>query len=324
MSCIPSEILSYFIPLLRHTEPKEPVMTSAPSYASPVDTAVHGEYRYVRPEGDDRPLYRFSGRITADATSEFPAEAVRYHLYAGWFCPWSQRSTIQRLLNGLGEVVSVSYVDNRRDGRGWAFRETNGPDPVNGFTLLRAAFDATEPDFVGHVSVPVLWDRVSNRIVSNDYATIEVDLATQFTAWGTDAATYPVALQSEIEELDRWLGPALNHGVAVAAGSTPQAAAARVRLLETFSELDARLAQQPYLLGDSVTVADVRAWVSLVRFDAEANATRTISPGLPEYPHLWAYARNLYAQPAFRDSTDFATFTVADAIIPDWVARDVA
>ena len=293
-------------------------MTSAPRYASPIDTATHGEYSYVRAAGDERPLYRFSGRVTADGSSGFPAEPGRYHLYVGWFCPWSQRSTIQRLLNGLADVVSVSFVDNARDGRGWAFRETHGPDPVNGFSVLREAFEATEPGYDGHISVPVLWDRATNRLVSNDYATIDVDLATQFAAWGTDADTYPVPSRAAIDDLDRWLGPGLNHGISAAAASRPEAGTARTRLLRTLTDLDTRLAHQRYLLGDQLALVDVRLWVSLVRFDAEPNAKRTLSPGLPEYPHLWAYARELYQQSAFRDSTDFAAFTVEGATVPDW------
>src|SRR4051812_40821850 len=99
--------------------------------ASPVDTAAHGEYRIARDPDDSRPLYRFAGRVVDDP------EPGRYHLYAGWFCPWSQRVTIAHALAGLRDVVTVSFVDNERDGRGWAFRERYGPDPVNGFTLLR-------------------------------------------------------------------------------------------------------------------------------------------------------------------------------------------
>jgi len=293
-------------------------MTASPRYASPADPQTYGEYRYQRTPSDPRPLYRFAGRISTDGSTEFPAEPGRYHLYAGWFCPWSQRSTIQRHLNGLDDVVSVSYVDNARDGRGWAFRERYGADPVNGFALLREAFEATEPGFDGHVSVPVLWDRVSARIVSNDYATIDLDLATQFTEWGVDADTYPAALREDIAELDRWLGPAVNHGIAAAARSENEGV--RGQLLDTFAELDARLADRPYLLGDRLTHADVRLWVSLVRYDAEANASRTINPGLPEYPYLWDYARRLYRLPAFRDTTDFAAFTAAGATVPDWNA----
>ena len=102
---------------------------------------------------------------------------------------------------------------------------------------------------------------------------------------------------------------------------------ARQRLLSAFADLDERLATRRFLLGDRLTEADVRLLVSLVRYDAQANAERTINAGLPEFPHLWAYARDLYAQPAFHDTTDFATFTAAGATVPDWESptdRDIA
>lgn len=266
-------------------------MSDTPRYASPADPTVHGGYRIVRPPGDDRPLYRFTGRITADGP--FRAEPGRYHVYAGWFCPWSQRVTIQRALHGLEEVISVSYVDGQRDGRGWAFRETHGPDPVNGFTLLRDAYDATEPGFDGHISVPTVWDRATGRIVSNDVAGIGIDLATRFGAFGNGTDTYPEHLRAEIEELDGWVGPAVNRG-----GDLPGALA----------RLDELLRERRYLLGEHVTEADVRLWVSLVRHAPT------------DHPTLWAYARDLHQQPAFRSTTDFAAFGSPGAARADWDA----
>ncbi|WP_406208329.1 glutathione S-transferase C-terminal domain-containing protein [Kitasatospora sp. NBC_01560] len=295
-------------------------MSQHVNYASPVDTAAHGEYRIIRTPGDERPLYRFNGRITADGSSGHLAEPGRYHIYAGWFCPWAQRVTIQIALNGLEDAVSVSYVDDRRDARGWAFRETHGPDPVNGFTLLRDAYERTEPGFDGHVSVPTLWDRTTGRVVSNDFTGIGIDLATQFGRWSNGADTYPEDLRAEIDALDARLGPAVNHGVGPAAGTGEAALAARTTLLETFAELDARLATRRYLLGERLTEADVRLWVTLVRYDARSNHDRAINPGLAEYPHLWAYARDLYQQKAFGSTTDFATFSTPGAEVPDWNA----
>jgi glutathionyl-hydroquinone reductase len=292
-------------------------------FASPVDPARFGDYRVPRREGDSRPLYRFTGRITADGASGFAAEPGRYHLYAGWFCPWSQRATIQRALNGLEDVVSVSYVDNARDGRGWAFREQYGPDPVNGFRLLREAYEATEPGFDGHISVPTLWDRATERVVSNDFRTIGIDLATQFGRFGNGTDTYPADLRDRIESVDGWLGPAVNQGVSRAATDFE----ARAELLDAFEALEDGLTERRYLLGNRLTEADVRLWVSLVRFDVLANAERRIVPdGLAAFPELWRYARELYALPAFSSTTDFDAFTAAGAVRPDWAAphdRDV-
>ena len=145
-------------------------------YASPVDPAAYGPYRSASRPGDHRPRLRFTGRLTADGSSGFQAEPGRYHLYAGWFCPWSQRVVLQVVVNGLSDVIGISYVDDVRDGRGWAFRQTHGPDPVNGFTLLRQAYEATEPGFDGHIGVPVLWDTRYGRVVSNDYRSSGLDI----------------------------------------------------------------------------------------------------------------------------------------------------
>lgn len=289
-------------------------MTSAnPRYASPVDTATFGEYRIVRDPDDPRPLYRFRGRVPEGT------EPGRYHLYSGWFCPWAQRVVITRTLAGLEDVVSLSYVDQHRDARGWAFREANGPDRVNGFTLLREAYDATEPGFDGHVSVPTLWDRATGTVASNEYRTIGVDLATRFRHLAEPVVdTYPADLAEPIEDLDRWLGPAVNHGVYAAAGGTLEAEPARSRLLAAFADLNHRLAARRFLLGDRLTEADIRLWVTLVRFDVGPNADRSIVDGLHVYEHLWSYARDLYGIPAFRDSTDFSTFTRPGATVADW------
>ncbi len=289
-------------------------MTALANSASPVDPTTYGEYRFTRALGDDRPTYRFTGRITADGSSGYRAEPGRYHLYAGWFCPWSQRATIQLRLNGLEQVVTVSYVDDRRDGRGWAFREARGVDPVNGFRLLRDGYEITEPGFDGHVSVPTLWDRATGRIVSNDYVTIGIDLATQFGHWSNGADTLPAARRREIDELDDWLGPVVNHGVGTASGTGEAADLARRRLHDAFAELDRQLAARRYLLGDQLSEADVRLWVSLVRYDPSAE------PGLAAYPNLWAYARDLYQLPAFRDTTDISSFPHAGVTLPDWDA----
>jgi hypothetical protein len=124
----------------------------------------------------------------------------------------------------------MSYVDDARDGRGWAFRETHGSDPVNGFTLLREADDATEPGFDGHISTPTLWDRRTGRVVSNDFTGIGIDLATQFHEWDNGADTYPEHLRSEIEERPHRPGPATGAPRQSRAARTPPQPAAGHRL----------------------------------------------------------------------------------------------
>lgn len=296
-----------------------------PTYASPVDTEVHGEYSIRRRDGDPRPLYRFAGRVRDDGTSPFTPDPGRYHLYSGRFCPWAQRSVLTVELTGLGDAVSVSYVDNARDGRGWAFRESQGPDPINGFTLLREAYEATEPGFDGHVSVPALWDREAGRIVSNDYGLLDIDLASRFGAHARDGVDlYPEELRDEIDALDRWLGPAVNKGAHSALGSGPAAEAAGLVLAEAFGELDERLGRSAYLVGERLTLADVRLWVTLIRHDAAA-ARAEESGSLPAgvgrlsaHPALWSYTRELFQLPAFTRTTDPASIGASPELAAEW------
>jgi glutathionyl-hydroquinone reductase len=288
--------------------------------ASPVDFATFGDYGDFRrkqtaaarqPGEFVRPAYPFRDRLTADGSSGYPAVPGRYHLYISWACPWAHRSAIVRELLGLQDVISLSAVDPVRDGRGWAFREGPGYslDPVNGFALLREAYEANEPCYDGHISVSVLWDRETGRIVSNNFPDITIDLDTQFGAYSSgDYDLYPERLRPEIDAINATVYETVNNGVYRAGMATSQEAyhEAVTRLFATLDELEERLAGRRYLLGDAITEADVRLWVTLARFDAvyhyhfKANLRR-----LTDYPNLWGYARDLYALPAFSGTTNF-------------------
>ena len=287
------------------------------NYASPVDTETYGEYTITREPDDTRPVYRFTGRISDDGSTPYPAESGRYHVYSGWFCPWAQRVTLVIELAGLSDLVSVSYVAGGRDARGWGFRESTGPDPVNGFTLLRDAYNATEPGFDGHVSVPTLWDRTTKQVVSNTFDTLDADLASQFRGQVTgDFDLYPEDLRPQIDELEAWLRATVNSTANAATGTGPAAEEAATTVFGAYSELDNRLADSRFLLGDNVTLADVRLWVTLVRHDAAA--ARTGTRRLSDFPNLWRYARDLYSLDAFRVTTDFTSFGASDAVVDDW------
>jgi len=290
-------------------------MTSTAAVASPVDFETFGDYGLKAPPRPDgafvRPRYPFQGRITADGSSGYLAEPGRYHLYISLACPWAHRSAIVRALLGLDEVISLSVVDPVRDGRGWAFRDGPGytPDPVNGFTLLREAYDATEPGYDGHISVPVLWDKETGRIVSNNFPDITIDLDTQFGAWATPGVDlYPVVLRPGIDALNERVYATVNNGVYRCGFATTQEAyqVAVAELFATLDDLDERLATRRYLFGDSVTEADVRLWVTLARFDAVyVTHFKTNLRRLADYPNLWPYARDLYSIPAFGQTTNF-------------------
>jgi glutathionyl-hydroquinone reductase len=286
--------------------------------ASAVDFDAYGDYGGARQKAVEqkpraefvRAAYPFQGRITADGSSGYPAEAGRYHLYISWACPWAQRTAIVRTLVGLEDVISLSVVDPVRDGRGWAFREGpgHGLDPVNGFSFLREAYEATEPGYDGHISVPVLWDKQSGRIVSNNFPDITIDMATQFRRWAVYDDLYPAGLREEIDEINALVYERVNNGVYRCGFAQTQTAyhEAVTALFETLDLLEARLAEHRFLVGPKLTEADVRLWVTLARFDAvyyshfKCNIRR-----LTDYPGLWAYARDLYGIPAFRETTNF-------------------
>jgi len=280
-----------------------------------VDFVSYGDYSVKAPVRADgafvRPLYPFQGRITADGSSGFKAEPGRYHLYVSLACPWAHRSVIVRGLLGLEDVVSLSVVDPIRDGRGWAFRAGPGygPDPVNGFTLLRESYEASEPGYDGHISVPVLWDRETSQIVSNNFPDITIDLDTQFGAWARPGVDlYPEPLRAEIDALNDVVYTTVNNGVYRCGFATTQQAydTAVAALFATLDDLEQRLAGQRYLFGGQITEADVRLWVTLARFDSvyvthfKANVRRLV-----DYPNLWAYTRDLYQLPAFGPTTNF-------------------
>jgi len=290
--------------------------TALPRYASPVDYDSYGQYGAGRGfdsgQAFQRPRYPFRGRITANGSSGFRAEPGRYHLYISWGCPWAQRTAIARKLTGLEEVVSLSYVDDERDGRGWAFRARRGPDPVNGFTLLAQAYEATQPGFGGHISVPVLWDRQTAAIVSNNFPDITIDLGTQFGQWSDPSVDlYPADLRPDIDALNERVYETVNDGPYRVAGATTEREydELRHRTIATLEDLDVRLASRRYLLGDAITEADVRLWPTLARFDLGYNPLAKVSERrLVDFAALWAYARDLYQLPAFRETTEFSSF----------------
>jgi len=248
--------------------------------------------------------------VTADGSSGFRAEPGRYHLYVSLACPWAHRTVIVRVLKGLEDVVSLSVVDPIRDESGWAFRDVPGaePDPVNGFSFLSEAYDATDPDYDGRISVPVLWDRETGRIVSNESADVIVMLNEAFDEW-SDATVdlYPADLRAKIDELNARVYETVNNGVYRAGFATSQEAYEEAvgPMFETLDALDEQLAARRYLFGDRLTLADWRLFTTLVRFDPvyhlhfKCNVRRIV-----DYPNLWPYLRDLLTIPGVRETVN--------------------
>lgn len=270
----------------------------------PAETSATGEFVRQR--------YSIRDRITANGSSGFKAEPGRYHLYVSLACPWAHRSIIVRRLLGLEEVVSMSVVDPVRDERGWAFRDGpgHGPDPVCNFQFLSEAYLRTDPTYAGRYTVPCIWDRVTQRLVTNNYPDITIDFETQFTAFHRPGAPdlYPEPLRAEIDAMNDVVYRDVNNGVYRAGFATSQEAYERAvqSLFARLDSLEARLATQRYLVGGQLTEADIRLFTTLVRFDAVYNGHFKCNlRRLVDYPSLWAYARDLYQRPGFGDTTDF-------------------
>jgi glutathionyl-hydroquinone reductase len=215
-------------------------------------------------------------------------EPGRFHLYADWAAPAAHRSTLVIALAGIGDAVSVSYPEDAR----------------SDVPSLPEAYAATE-GLTGARRVPALWDRRAHTLVSNDYPTLEKDLAIRFGSWSrTGLELYPAGLRAEIDEIDRWLGRVVDQGPSRSEGPGSRAGLeARNLLNEAFARLDRILARSRYLVGEQLTLADVRLWVCLVRFGADAGQTRRISSELAHFGALWAYAQGLYDRPEFRATT---------------------
>jgi putative glutathione S-transferase len=247
--------------------------------------------------------------VSADGSTPYPAEAGRYHLYVSWACPWAHRTAIGRRLKGLEDVIGMSVVDPIRDERGWAFTGGKYTDPVNGFEFLGEAYAATDPNHEGRLSVPVLWDKETGRIVNNESADILRMYTTGFDGLATrDADLWPEAHRDEIDALNARLYDDINNAVYAAGFSRDRDDYERIvhRMFATFDELDARLADRRFLFGDAPVETDWRLFTTLVRFDAVYNIHFKCSlRRLVDYARLWPYARDLYQQPGIAETVRF-------------------
>jgi putative glutathione S-transferase len=256
-----------------------------------------------------RPPSKFRDWISADGSTAFPARAGRYELYVSWACPWAHRAVIGRILKGLEDVIGLSVVDPIRDERSWRFTGGEYVDPLNGFDFLYEAYDATEPDYEGRYSVPVLWDKETGRIVNNESADILRMFSTGFGDLASDDVDlYPAAHRAEIDALNRHIYTTLNNAVYGAGFTTDQADYERivVRMFETLDALDDRLADSRYLLGDEPVETDWRLFTTLLRFDAVYAIHFKCSLGrIVDYQNLWPYARDLYQQPRIAETVRF-------------------
>jgi putative glutathione S-transferase len=248
-----------------------------------------------------------SGKVT-----ELAVEPERYHLYVSLACPWCHRTAILRELAGLTQAIPISYLAPFRDERGWAFTGesfTDGPggeyiDRLHGWAFMSEAYSASDPGFDGRITVPVLWDTQTERIVSNESSEIIRMMSSADSlgglGHGADLELYPEQLRAEIDQVNERVYNKVNNGVYRAGFARRQGAYEHsfAELFDSLRWLEGLLGERRYLLGEQITEADWRLFPTLARFDEVYNLHfRCNYRRLVDYPNLWGYSRELYQRP---------------------------
>lgn len=262
-----------------------------------------GEYK--------RDLNYLPDRITADGRDGWPVEPGRYRLVVARACPWANRAVIVRRLLGLEPVLSMGIAGPVHDERSWSFDlDPGGRDPVLGIERLQEAFFKRDPEYPRGITVPAFVDVPSGQVVTNDFAQMTLDMSTEWTAYHRDGAPelYPEKLRDEIDDVAQKVFTDVNNAVYQCGFARSQEAYEHSyrKLFTRLDWLSERLANQRYLVGDTITEADVRLFTTLVRFDAVYHGHfKCNRQKLTELPVLWAYTRDLFQTPGFGDTIDF-------------------
>ncbi|SEF21100.1 putative glutathione S-transferase [Amycolatopsis pretoriensis] len=262
-----------------------------------------GEYK--------RDLNYIPDRITADGRDGWPVEPGRYRLVVARACPWANRAVIVRRLLGLEPVLSMGIAGPVHDERSWSFDlDPGGRDPVLGIERLQEAFFKRDPEYPRGITVPAFVDVPSGQVVTNDFAQMTLDMSTEWTAHHRTGAPelYPEQLRDEIDDVAQKVFTDVNNAVYQCGFARSQEAYEHsyTKLFARLDWLSERLAGQRYLVGDTITEADVRLFTTLVRFDAVYHGHfKCNRQKLTELPVLWAYTRDLFQTPGFGDTIDF-------------------
>ena len=259
--------------------------------------------RFIRSESLFRNWVTEDGSAGPTGVGGFKAEPGRYHLYVSHACPWAHRTMIFRALKGLEDKISVSIVNWFMGEDGWTFDEADGviADPINDAAFMYQIYTAANPEYSGRVTVPVLWDKETHTIVSNESAEIIRMFNSAFDQVGASGGDfYPAALRAAIDPVNDRIYETVNNGVYKTGFATSQEAyeEAVIPLFETLDWLEDRLAHRRYLLGPDITEADWRLFTTLIRFDPvyvghfKCNLKR-----ITDYPNLSNYVRDLFQQP---------------------------
>jgi putative glutathione S-transferase len=267
---------------------------------------------YVAGGGEfNRDTNYITTRITADGRDGYPVEPDRYRLVVARACPWANRTIIVRRLLGLEDVLSIGFCGPTHDDLSWTFDlDSGGIDPVLKIHYLRDAYLKRFPDYEKGITVPAIVDVPTGEVATNDFAQMTLDFSTEWAKFHREGAPqlYPEELRDEIDEVARRVYTEVNNGVYRCgfAGSQEAYDKAYDRLFTALDWLDERLTNQRYLVGDTITEADVRLFTTLARFDPVYHGHfKCNRQKLSEMPVLWAYARDLFQTPGFGDTIDF-------------------
>lgn len=258
----------------------------------------------------------FRNWVTADGQpgptgiGGFKAEGGRYHLYVSYACPWAHRALIFRELKGLEDIIDISVVHWLMAENGWTFEADDGviADPILNARFMHQIYTAAEFNYSGRVTVPVLWDKKTGTIVSNESSEIIQMFNSAFDGVGAKPGNFfPAHLRDEIDAVNQRVYDTLNNGVYKAGFATTQEAylAAIKPLFDTLDWLEERLSNQRFLVGEQPTAADWRAFPTLYRFDAIYHSHFKCSRRrLVDYSNLWGYTRDLYQQPGISETVN--------------------
>ena len=280
-----------------------------------IDGTWHPDgYESTNDDGEfERNETTFRDDIVADPVAEFTAEPDRYHLYVARACPWAHGAALVRSVTGLDDVISMDIVDPLRFENGWQFtpeKDDCTPDTINGFDYLREVYTAADPDYTGRVTVPVLWDKQEETIVNNESVEIMRMLDAAFDAYKSRPISLrPDANADEIDEIIERLYDPINNGVYRAGFARSQGAYDRAvgDLFTALDHWDDVLADQRYLAGEELTLADLRLFPTLVRFDQvyhthfKCNVRRIV-----DYDNLWNYTKEIYQLPGVAETVNMA------------------
>lgn len=268
--------------------------------------------KFERSESQFRNWVTADGSAGSSGEAGFKAEAGRYHLYVSLACPWAHRTLILRKLKGLESMISVSVVNPYMREHGWTFIEDKGvvADPLFQAKYMHQIYTKADPKYSGRVTIPVLWDKKQNVMVSNESSEIIRMFNSAFDDIGAKPGDYyPKALRAEIDSINAHVYDNINNGVYKAGFATSQKAyeLAVFPLFETLDELEHRLAKSRYLLGDQVTEADWRLFTTLIRFDAVYHGHFKCNlKQIEDYPNLAGYMRELYQWSGVAETVNMA------------------